>query len=434
MSATPQAADATHDTNLPPHHTDDVEQAQMPELDIDLDALTRDLNALRDELRAEMGEEDLKHLKKMVRWGRTAGFVGWLTSGIAPNPISPFLMSTSNFTRWAMVAHHVLHRGYDKVEGTPEHYTSKKFAQGKRRLLDWLDWIEPEAWVHEHNFQHHYKLGEAHDPDQPELNLGFLRDSKIPMPLRYALVGFFTVTWKYLYYAPNTNGELHFHKIKKKEKGERLDLFNWRIWAPFSDPGKRLWSKSWLPYFAWRFGVMPLPFLLFGPVAWASSLSNMVLAEMMANFHSFFIIVPNHAGEDLYRFEEPIENRSEFYLRQIIGSTNYKTGSDFNDFMHGFLNYQIEHHLWPDLSMKAYQKAQPRVKEICEKHGVPYVQESALIRFKKLVDVMVGKTSMKKFEEDVKSGRAVIRTAKKNKKNKSEKSEPVQAAAVPAAE
>ena len=413
---------STSDVSSTRAHTSIDEQdavntgADMPLLDIDLDALARDLNALRDELREQMGEEDLKHLKKMVRWGRAASFVGWATSGIIPNPISPLLMSSANFSRWAMIAHHVLHRGYDKVEGTPGHYTSKGFAKGARRILDWMDWIEPEAWVHEHNFQHHYKLGEAHDPDQPELNLEFLRNSKLPMSLRYAVVGFFSITWKYLYYAPNTHGELHYHKLRKKEQGERLDLFNWRLWAPFAAPGWKLWAKSWLPYFVWRFVLLPLPFLLFGPLAWASSLTNMVLTEIFTNFHSFFIIVPNHAGEDLYRFEEPIKDRAEFYLRQIIGSSNYKTGGDLNDFLHGFLNYQIEHHLWPDLSMLAYQKAQPKVKEICERHGVPYTQESALIRFKKLIDVMVGKTSMKSFEEDVKKGLAVIRSKKLSRK------------------
>jgi hypothetical protein len=35
---------------------------------------------------------------------------------------------------------------------------------------------------------------------------------------------------------------------------------------------------------------------------------------------------------------------------------------------------QIEHHLWPDMSMLAYQRVAPKVKACCEKYGVPYVQ------------------------------------------------------------
>merc|ERR1711997_969140 len=66
---------------------------------------------------------------------------------------------------------------------------------------------------------------------------------------------------------------------------------------------------------------------------------------------------------------------------------------------HGFVNYQFEHHLWPNLSMLSYQKSQPLVKEICERYGVPYVQENVFWRVKKTVDIMVGTASMRWFPE-----------------------------------
>ena len=59
--------------------------------------------------------------------------------------------------------------------------------------------------------------------------------------------------------------------------------------------------------------------------------------------------------------------------------------------------HQIEHHIWPDLSMRSYQKAAPLVKAICAKHGVPYVQESVFLRLKKTIDIIVGNTSMRPF-------------------------------------
>ena len=49
--------------------------------------------------------------------------------------------------------------------------------------------------------------------------------------------------------------------------------------------------------------------------------------------------------------------------------------------------------MWPDMSMRCYQRAQPKVKAICEKYGMPYVQESVFKRVRQLVDVMVGKKS-----------------------------------------
>jgi hypothetical protein len=38
------------------------------------------------------------------------------------------------------------------------------------------------------------------------------------------------------------------------------------------------------------------------------------------------------------------------------------------------------------------------VKALCEKHGIPYRQESVFRRFGRLLDVAVGKTSMRQLE------------------------------------
>lgn len=62
-------------------------------------------------------------------------------------------------------------------------------------------------------------------------------------------------------------------------------------------------------------------------------------------------------------------------------------------------DYQIEHHMWPNLSMLSYQKSAPLVQEICSRHGVPYIKQSVFIRLKKTVDIMVGNTNMKWFPE-----------------------------------
>ena len=135
-----------------------------------------------------------------------------------------------------------------------------------------------------------------------------------------------------------------------------------------------------------------------GPSLAAHALVNLILAEFLTNIHSFTTIVTNHAGEDLHTFDDAVKPKTgSFYVRQIIGSTNYATGTDPIDFAHGWLNYQIEHHVWPDLSMLQYQRGAPKLKAICEKHGVPYVQENVLERTRKTIDIMVGKTKMRKF-------------------------------------
>ena len=50
--------------------------------------------------------------------------------------------------------------------------------------------------------------------------------------------------------------------------------------------------------------------------------------------------------------------------------------------------------------MLSYQKSAPLMRAICEKHGVPYVQQNVFRRLKKTADIMVGATSMRPFREE----------------------------------
>ena len=152
--------------------------------------------------------------------------------------------------------------------------------------------------------------------------------------------------------------------------------------------------KCFLPYFIFRFILIPALFIPFGLSAVVSVFLTTVMAEIFTNLHSFLVIIPNHTGDDIPLFDDQTTSKSEFYYRQIAGSSNYRTGSNINDFLHGWLNYQIEHHLWPAMPISQYQKLQPKVKALCEKIGIEYRQESVFKRLKKAVDVMVGKTSM----------------------------------------
>jgi len=220
-------------------------------------------------------------------------------------------------------------------------------------------------------------------------------------------------TWKWFYYAPNTLKELNAKKARQAEQNGETHV------QPFTtgtNPSTVLsvsqdvlkgkfdsavaLAKCFAPYALFTFGVIPGVFYLgFGAQVATIMLVNLIIADVMTNIHSFIIIASNHVGDDVYRFETQTKPRTDdFYLRAVIGSVNFKTGGDKNDFMHGWLNYQIEHHMFPDMSMKNYQKAQPRVKAICEKYGVPYVQESVWKRLEQTVDVMVGKRNMLVWE------------------------------------
>lgn len=354
---------------------------------VDLQAFTRDVEALKADLDAARGPDDLDHLRKIKRWARVATILGW---GLAwfPNPVAPVALAFARSLRWTSIAHHILHRGYDQVPGALPHETSRGFAKGWRRWLDWPDWLEPEAWCREHNTLHHYRLGEEHDPDVVELNAAGLQD--VPRWLRpIATVGLMFV-WKWLYYAPSNTRELLDFQAGHRLPPERADRMDTAMLSPFDPRGRVVWRTSWLPYALRTFMVLPLLFLPFGPAAVLSVLATSVVAELLTNVHTFLIVVPNHAGADLLRFEGKPRGRGEFWIRQVVGSVDYRTGGDVNDALYGWLNYQIEHHVFPDMTMRQYRLAQPRLKAICEAHGVPYVQQPLWKRVWRVFRVMDG--------------------------------------------
>ena len=53
-----------------------------------LRGLHDDVRALRAEIDASLGPDDLAHLARIERWGRAATAVGLATAWIAPNPFS----------------------------------------------------------------------------------------------------------------------------------------------------------------------------------------------------------------------------------------------------------------------------------------------------------------------------------------------------------
>lgn len=364
---------------------------------VDLDALARELRQIAQELRAETAADpsaDIEHLKKIERWGKLCTTLGYGTAWIAPNPLSPLLISQGLLTRWLLM-HHISHRGYDRVPGIDEKYTSKVFGKGWRRVVDWMDWIHPEAWHEEHDFMHHYHLGEDDDPDLLERNTQWMRDHEIPTWAQNAFIGLLSMTWKWVYYAPSTmaimqQARARRDKLPPLEPAELL--------SPFNTRGRELWLKSLIPHALWRFAIIPACFLPLGPVAATNVWLNSIGAEIFTNVHAFLIIGPNHTGDDLYRFDQPIKSRDEFFLRQIVGSANYACGTELVDWLQMWLNYQIEHHIWPDMTMLQYRKAQPRVKALCERMNIPYVQEPVWRRARKMVDVIVGRRQMRRVD------------------------------------
>ena len=363
----------------------------------DRHGFARELDALHARLRAGIGQADVLHLRNMKRWSLACTALGLVTSALAVNPLSALLLALGNVTRWAIVAHHVSHGALDGVPGLGPGENSRTFARGWRRWVDWLDFIHPEAWHHEHDVIHHAYTGAPGDPDLTELNVFILRDYVRPRPLQWLVIAFFACTWKLTYFGPNT---WHFLKDARRRKAGAALRPESRVaflltLLPLWREGLSFWARCALPYLAFRFVALPALFLPFGADAAANACLTLLAAELLANAWSFFIIVPNHSGDDLYRFEGKARDKAEYSLRQVVGTTNFTCGGEVRDFLHGFLNYHVEHHLWPRLPPLKLQQAHPEVKALCAKYGIPWVQESVHRRAARVIRLMSGQASMR---------------------------------------
>jgi len=350
--------------------------------------------------------------------------------------VAAVALSTARCMRWTIIGHHVSHGGFDSLkkqhsEALPEKYRRGVFAVGSwRRVVDWLDWMLPEAWNVEHNKLHHYYLSEDKDPDLVERNFELLHSLPLPLMVKYVSMLFWLFTWKLTYYSPNTFKELELSRPMswtarnwpaRCSKTEPLTVGEFARGAIVGVGTGRVHEVMFWAVFSiqWLLAIAPMAIVVIFPAlvpltlnavhAWPfaehcrsaafRALITVLVAEALTNAHSFVIIACNHSGEDLYRYETSCKAYSaEWFLRCAYSSANFETGTDFVDCVYGFLNYQIEHHMFPDKTPLQYRRLQPLIKSVCQKHGVMYVQQNALLRTWRMLRVAVGAASMKQCD------------------------------------
>lgn len=86
------------------------------------------------------------------------------------------------------------------------------------------------------------------------------------------------------------------------------------------------------------------------------------------------IFAPNHKGMPTLTGDD----RPDFLRRQVLTSRNVR-GGRFVDVALGGLNYQIEHHLFPNMPSPHLRRVQPMVREYCAELGIDY-HETGLFR------------------------------------------------------
>ena len=387
----------------------DTAKCDEPPKNTRLSKWATEIREIRDKLGEDktMKHKSLNHLQGIVTFNSMLFYTGFFFSFMDCTYVFPWLMmGLSISSHWTTVSHHVSHGGYNEEKK----YNRFSYGVKFRRFFDWMDYILPEAWSCEHNVYHHYMLNEYNDPDNVQHNLVLLRSMNAPYIVKYGIILFFALTWRLFYYSSNSYKYYKAHKLKyemKIEDYKQMTLFGivtneWPSWINKVE----YFTLVLFPILLYRMTCFIMVYLIsfyFPLVITYGRLQNVVInyliADVLCNIHTFAIIVPNHSGRDMYLFKTHVKGKSdEWLLRQCISSTNYNTGNNVIDYLQGWLNYQIEHHLFPDMSAYEYQVMQQDVERVCKKYGIPYVSENVFLRIWKTVKIMTGQESIPYYE------------------------------------
>ena len=108
-------------------------------------------------------------------------------------------------------------------------------------------------------------------------------------------------------------------------------------------------------------------------LTWLQVLAFVLVHKGLQGIYLGISFAPGHKGMPILDEEQAADP----LLRQVLTSRNMK-GSRFLDNALGGLNYQIEHHLFPNMPRPNLRLAQPVVREFCESRGVVYTEVSVL--------------------------------------------------------
>ena len=317
-----------------------------------IEALGRELEALRNRLMADVGQRDADYIRKVIKAQRGLEIAGrgMLFAGFLP-PLwlgGTAALALSKILDNMEIGHNVMHGQYDWMKDPA--LDSKAF--------EWDTACPGDQWRHSHNYMHHTHtnvLGKDRD-----IGYGILRMSE-DQPWRprdlgnpvYAMLLAALFQWGVAFHDLEVD-RIEAGEVKLEDKRDILRA----IWHK----GRRQVLKDYV--------VFPL---LAGPGAPFVLTAN-ATANLTRNLWSYMIIFCGHFPDGTQVFtEEEAENetRGGWYLRQMLGSANLTGGRLFH-LLSGNLSHQIEHHLFPDIPAHRYAEIAVEVREICERYGVEY--------------------------------------------------------------
>jgi linoleoyl-CoA desaturase len=315
--------------------------------------LARELDAIGAEVRADLGDRDRAYITRVIATQRhleLAGRTLLLGARYRPAAIAgTTLLSLAKVIENMEIGHNVLHGQWDWMQDPSIHSTT----------WEWDAASTSASWQYSHNFQHHTYtnvLGRDRDlgysalrtePEQP------WHPIYLTQPIYFFLMAA-VFEWGIALYDMELDAVGRGEKSKVKARQEILALAR-------KARGQLLKDYALFPALAGRKG-------------FKRALAGNVVANVVRNAWVHTIVFCGHIPEGAETFTEEqylAESRGGWYRRQLLGSCNLEGSRAFH-LLSGNLSYQIEHHLFPDLPSNRYAEIAPKVRAVCERHGLPY--------------------------------------------------------------
>jgi NADPH-dependent stearoyl-CoA 9-desaturase len=320
--------------------------------DVDIDALGHELDAIRNAVLDDLGEDDARYIRRVIAAQRRleAGGRGALLVSLFPPAwlAGTAMLSVAKILENMEIGHNVLHGQWDWMRD-PEIHSAN---------WEWDSASTADGWKHAHNYVHHTYtnvLGKDRDlgysilriePDQPWHPVYLAQPIYIvPMALLFE--------WAIAIYDIELENVRAGKKPWPQAKAELGGLLR---------KARRQLVKDYIAFPA-----------LSGPSAIPAFLGNLT-ANAVRNVWAHTIIVCGHFPDGAHTFTEEqleAETRGGWYIRQLLGSCNLD-GPPLLHLLSGNLSYQIEHHLFPDVPSNRYAELAPKVRELCGRYGLPY--------------------------------------------------------------
>ena len=323
-----------------------------------LEQFAHDLNSIRSETMAKVGQKDANYIRKVIRVQRFSeiggrislvlGFISpiWWVAGV-------LLLALAKILDNMEIGHNVMHGQYDWMNDP--NINGRKF--------EWDHAADADSWRRYHNHEHHtYTNIIGKDRD---FGYGLLRlsdDTRWRRKNLWQIITYFNLSVMF-------EMGVAYHEVA----GERIFMGKRRKTSSLPITRKELrnafFSKAGRQFFKDYVFFPLLCFPMFLPV-----LAGNFLANILRNLWTSTVIFCGHFTEDVHTFKmEDCKNETqgEWYYRQILGSSNFE-GSRWLHILSGHLSCQVEHHLFPDVPAYHYLEMSKQVQAVCKKYGIPY--------------------------------------------------------------